>query len=129
LISSNCLSSISAAFQVSNPIVVFFLLNSSVQIFEVMTMIVFLKSIHLPLLSLSCHSSKIWSIIFKTSGEAFSISSKRITEYGFLLTASVSPHHSSYPTYPAGDQISFETENFSINSDISNLIIAPSSPK
>ena len=92
-------------------------------------MIVFLKSIHLPLLSLSCHSSKIWSIIFKTSGEAFSISSNRITEYGFLLTASVSPPHSSYPTYPAGDQISFETENFSINSDISNLIIAPSSPK
>jgi hypothetical protein len=67
--------------------------------------------------------------MFKTSGAAFSISSKRITEYGFLLTASVNPPHSSYQTYPAGDQISLETENFSIYSDISNLIIAHSSPK
>jgi hypothetical protein len=67
--------------------------------------------------------------MLSTSGEAFSISSKRITEYGCLLMASVRFPLSSYPTYQAGDQISFETEYFSINSDISNLINAFSSPK
>jgi hypothetical protein len=96
---------------------------------DVMTMIVFLKSIRLPFESFSCPSSRICRRIFSTSGAAFSISSRRITEYGFLFTASVNHHHSSYPTYPAGDQINFDTENFSMYSDISNLIIAVSSQK
>jgi hypothetical protein len=67
--------------------------------------------------------------MLRTSGAAFSISSSNITEYGFLFTASVSHPHSSYQTYHAGDHINFETENFSIYSDISNLIIAVSSQK
>ena len=49
--------------------------------------------------------------------------------YGFLLTASVSVPPSSYPTYHAGEPISFEALCFSINSDISTLISAFSSPK
>jgi hypothetical protein len=65
----------------------------------------------------------------KTSGCAFSTSSKRITAYGFLLTASVSCHHSSYQTYPAGAQMSFATLCFSIYSDISILMSAFSSSK
>jgi hypothetical protein len=127
--SLNCFESASSFVQVSKPIVVFFLLNSSVQMLDVMTMIVFLKSIRLPFESFSCPSSRICRRIFSTSGAAFSISSRRITEYGFLFTASVNHHHSSYPTYPAGDQINFDTENFSMYSDISNLIIAVSSQK
>jgi hypothetical protein len=127
--SLNCLVSISSFVHVSNQIVVFFLLNSSVHIFEVITIIVFLKSIHLPFESFSCHSSRICRRIFNTSGAAFSISSSNITEYGFLFTASVNHPHSSYPTYHAGEPISFDTENFSMYSDMSNLIIADSSPK
>jgi hypothetical protein len=127
--SLNCLESTSSLVPVSNHIVVFFLLNSSVQMFDVMTIIVFLKSIRLHLESFNCPSSKICRSILSTSGAAFSISSSRITEYGFLFTASVNHHHSSYPTYPAGDHISFDTENFSMYSDISNLIIADSSQK
>ncbi|MEI8253828.1 MAG: hypothetical protein WCG25_09080 [bacterium] len=98
-ISSNFLSSISCSVHhAENHIVHFFFVNSSDQILLVMIIIVLLKSINLHLLSLSCHSSNICSMIFKTSVEAFSISSKRITEYGFLLTASVRFHPSSYHT-------------------------------
>jgi hypothetical protein len=67
--------------------------------------------------------------MFSTSDDAFSISSNNTTEYGFLLTDSVRFHHSSYHTYHAGEPISFDTEYFSINSDMSILIIAVSSPK
>lgn len=92
-------------------------------------MIVFLKSIRLHLLSFRCHSSKSCSIIFNTSGDAFSISSNRTTLYGLRLTCSVSIPHCSYHTYHGADQISFETLCFSISSDISTLIIAFSSQK
>jgi hypothetical protein len=83
------------------------------QIFEVMMMIVFLKSTVLHFESVSLQSSKSWSNVLNTSGCAFSTSSKRITEYGFLLTASVSSHHSSYQTYHGAAQINLETVNFS----------------
>src|SRR5579884_3790322 len=43
-------------------------------------------------------------------------------EYGERFTRSVSWPPSSYPTYPGGDPISFETECFSMNSDISKRI-------
>ena len=56
----------------------------------VMMMIVFLKSTVLPLLSVKRPSSKTCNKMLNTSGCAFSISSNKITEYGFLLTASVS---------------------------------------
>ncbi|OQB42592.1 MAG: hypothetical protein BWY04_00028 [candidate division CPR1 bacterium ADurb.Bin160] len=112
-----------------NPIVHHFLLNCSLPRFEVITIIVLLKSTHLPLLSFNFHSSNICNKIFKTSNDAFSISSKSNTEYGFLLIASVSCPHSSYQTYPAGLPINLLTENFSIYSDISSLTIALSSPK
>ena len=67
--------------------------------------------------------------MLNTSGWAFSISSKRTTEYGFLLTLSLSCPPSSYPTYPGGEPISFDTLCFSIYSDISTRIIASSEPK
>lgn len=68
-------------------------------------------------------SSKTCNKILNTSGCAFSISSNRITEYGFLRTASVNCPPSSYPTYPGGDQINLATACFSIYSDISIRII------
>ena len=52
-------------------------------------MMVFLKSIFLPRLSVICPSSKICNNILKTSGCAFSISSNNTTAYGFLRTFSV----------------------------------------
>ena len=58
--------------------------------FEVMIIIVFLKLITLPLLSVSLPSSSICKSTLKTSGCAFSTSSKSTTLYGFLLTLSVS---------------------------------------
>ena len=56
---------------------------------EVIIIMVFLKSIFLPKLSVINPSSKICSKILNTSGCAFSISSNKITAYGFLLTFSV----------------------------------------
>ncbi len=47
---------------------------------EVMMMIVFLKSMVLPSPSVRWPSSKTWSRTLKTSGWAFSISSRRTTE-------------------------------------------------
>ena len=88
----------------------------------VIIIIVFLKSITLPVESVICPSSSTCKSILNTSGWAFSTSSKRITEYGFLLTFSLSCPPSSYPTYPGGEPISFDTVCFSINSDISTLI-------
>lgn len=88
-----------------------------------------LKSIQRPLLSFSVPSSSICKRIFSTSGDAFSTSSNSTTEYGFLRTASVSVPPSSYPTYHAGDHTSLDTLCFSINSDISTLMRAFSSPK
>src|SRR5579871_135710 len=60
--------------------------------------------------------------MLKMSGCAFSISSSRMIEYGERFTRSVNCPPSSYPTYPGGEPISFETECFSINSDISKRI-------
>ena len=65
-----------------------------------------------------------WSKVLNTSGCAFSISSKSITEYGLRLIASVSCHHSSCPIYPGGDQIRRATACFSMYSDMSSLTIA-----
>ena len=89
---------------------------------------VFLKSTVLPCESVSLPSSRIWRSILNTSGWAFSISSKSTTEYGFLLTFSVSWPPSSKPTYPGGEPISFDTVCFSIYSLISRRSIAFSSP-
>ena len=88
---------------------------------------VFLKSTVRPFESVKRPSSIIWSMILKTSLWAFSISSNNITEYGFLLTASVNWPPSSYPTYPGGAPIKRATWCFSIYSDISIRIIASSS--
>ena len=60
------------------------------------------------------------------SGCAFSISSNKTTEYGLLLTFSVSCPPSSYPTYPGGAPINLEIANFSIYSLMSILINASS---
>ena len=49
--------------------------------------------------------------------------------YGLLLTASVSWPPSLKPTYPGGEPINLLTVCLSINSDISNLIMASSLPK
>ena len=49
---------------------------------EVMMRTTFLKSTVRPCASVSCPSSSIWRSILKTSGWAFSISSKRTTLYG-----------------------------------------------
>ena len=58
--------------------------------FDVMMMIVFLKSTVLPSPSVSCPSSKTCSNRLKTSGCAFSTSSSSTTEYGLRFTRSVS---------------------------------------
>ena len=129
LMSSNCLLSISFLSPVANQILLCFFQNSSLPIFDVMMMMIFLKSISLPLASLSCPSSRICNRIFNTSVAAFSTSSNKSTQYGFLLIASVRFPPSSYHTYPAGEPINLDTEYFSMNSDISILIIAVSSPK
>ena len=80
---------------------------------------VFLKLATRPLLSVSLPSSSTCNKILNTSGCAFSISSSRITEYGFRLTASVNCPPSSYPTYPGGAPISLLTVCFSWYSLIS----------
>ena len=66
--------------------------------------------------------------MLKTSGWAFSISSKRTTLYGLRRIFSVNWPPSSKPTYPGGEPISLDTVCFSMYSDISSLIIAFSSP-
>ena len=58
--------------------------------FDVMITTVLLKSTVRPLPSVSRPSSSNCSITLRTSGWAFSISSKRTTEYGRRRTASVS---------------------------------------
>ena len=62
------------------------------------------------------------------SGCAFSISSSSTTEYGLRFTFSVSWPPSSWPTYPGGEPISFDTECFSMYSDMSKRISAFSLP-
>jgi len=91
-------------------------------------MTVFLKLTFLPLESVICPSSSTCSKILKTSGCAFSISSNKTTEYGFLRTFSLSCPPSSWPTYPGGEPIIFDTLCFSIYSDISTRIIDCSLP-
>ena len=102
---------------------------SLVPIFDVIMIIVFLKSTFLPRLSVSKPSSSTCRRILKISGCAFSISSKSTTEYGFLLTFSVSCPPSSYPTYPGGAPTNLERENFSIYSLISILTSESSESK
>ena len=92
--------------------------------FEVIMMIVFSKLTVRPCASVIRPSSNICNRMFKTSGCAFSISSKRITQYGRRRIRSVSWPASSYPTYPGGAPMIRDTECFSINSDISNRISA-----
>ena len=86
-----------------------------------------MKSTVLPCESVTLPSSNTCNNTLNTSGCAFSISSNNITEYGFLLTASVNCPPSSYPTYPGGAPINLDTEYFSIYSDISILTILCSS--
>ena len=95
---------------------------------DVIIMIVCLKSTFRPWASVICPSSSTCKRILNTSGCAFSISSKRITLYGFLLTFSLSCPPSSYPTYPGGEPIILDTLCFSMYSDISTRIIACSLP-
>ena len=64
-------------------------------IFEVMIIIVFFIFTTRPFPSVIRPSSRIWRKIFHTSLWAFSTSSRRITEYGCLRTASVNCPHSS----------------------------------
>ena len=64
---------------------------------EVRMIMVFLKSTVRPCESVIRPSSSTCSRTLNTSGCAFSISSNRTTEYGFLRTASVSWPPSSYP--------------------------------
>ena len=94
---------------------------------EVIMIMVFLKSTVFPRESVIRPSSSTCNNTLNTSGCAFSISSKSTTEYGFLLTASVSWPPSSYPTYPGGAPIRRLTENFSIYSLISSRTILLSS--
>ena len=63
---------------------------SRVPRFEVMMMIVFLKSTWWPCASVRWPSSRICSSVLNTSGCAFSISSKSTTLNGLRRTASVS---------------------------------------
>ena len=65
-------------------------LSESFGALEVMMMTVFLNDTVLPWLSVSLPSSRTCSSMLKTSGCAFSISSRRTTENCFLRTASVS---------------------------------------
>mmetsp|Transcript_17729 Transcript_17729/g.56663 ORF Transcript_17729/g.56663 Transcript_17729/m.56663 type:complete len:211 (+) Transcript_17729:346-978(+) len=64
---------------------------------EVMMMMVLSKLTTSPLLSVRRPSSNTWSRMLKTSGWAFSTSSKSTTEYGRRRTASVSWPPSSWP--------------------------------
>ncbi len=98
-------------------------------IFDVIIITVFRKSVFLPSESVRKPSSRTLNSRLKTSASAFSISSKSTIEYGERLTLSVSCPPSSKPTYPGGAPTSLETECFSENSDISNLIILSSEPK
>jgi len=97
--------------------------------FEVMMITVLEKSTFLPCESVICPSSNTWRRILNTSGCAFSISSNNTTEYGCLLTCSLSWPPSSCPTYPGGEPIILATLCFSIYSDISTRIMEFSSPK
>ena len=97
--------------------------------FDVMMIIVFLKSTVRPCESVIRPSSSTCNRTLNTSGCAFSTSSNSTTEYGFLRTASVSCPPSSYPTYPGGAPIRRETEYFSIYSLISRRTIFDSSSK
>ena len=63
---------------------------STPPIFDVIMMIVFLKSTVLPCESVIRPSSNTCNNTLNTSGCAFSTSSNKTTEYGFLRTASVS---------------------------------------
>ena len=92
-------------------------------------MMVFLKSTRRPRLSVICPSSNACRRRLNTSGCAFSISSKRITEYGLRRTRSVNWPPSSYPTYPGGAPTSLLMANFSMYSLISMRIMLSSLSK
>mmetsp|Transcript_11213 Transcript_11213/g.31354 ORF Transcript_11213/g.31354 Transcript_11213/m.31354 type:complete len:282 (+) Transcript_11213:304-1149(+) len=94
--------------------------------FEVRMMTAFLKLTTRPCESVTRPSSRICSRMLKTSPWAFSISSKRMTAYGRLRTASVSWPPSSYPTYPGGAPTSLLTVCFSMYSDMSMRTMAAS---
>ena len=96
--------------------------------FDVIITIVFSKLTVFPCASVSLPSSNTCNKMLNTSWCAFSISSNKIIEYGFLFTLSVNWPASSYPTYPGGAPINFAVELLSIYSDISNLIIDFSFP-
>mmetsp|Transcript_4747 Transcript_4747/g.11422 ORF Transcript_4747/g.11422 Transcript_4747/m.11422 type:complete len:201 (+) Transcript_4747:666-1268(+) len=97
--------------------------------FEVKMMMVFLKLTVRPCPSVIRPSSNTWRRTLKTSGCAFSISSKSTTEYGRRRTASDSCPPSSYPTYPGGAPSRREIDCFSMYSDMSMRTICDSSLK
>ena len=94
----------------------------------VIIMTQFVKSTVRPCPSVKRPSSSTCSKILKKSACAFSTSSKRMTLYGFLRTASVNCPPSSYPTYPGGAPTRRDTSCFSIYSDISKRSIFFSLP-
>ena len=77
------------------------------------------KSALRPLLSVRVPWSMTWSRMLNTSGCAFSISSRRSTQWGCLLIASVSRPPWSNPTYPGGAPMRRETVCRSMYSDMS----------
>ncbi len=81
-------SYVTASSALPNPTAV--LRRSAVPRFDVMMITVFLKSTVRPWASVNRPSSRIWRSVLKTSGWAFSISSKSTTENGLRRTASVS---------------------------------------
>ena len=85
----------------------------------VMMMMTLRKSVLRPLLSVKVPWSITCKRILKISGWAFSTSSNKRTQCGFLLTASVSKPPWSNPTYPGGAPIKRLTAWRSIYSDIS----------
>ena len=98
--------------------------NCFVPAFDVMIIMVFLKSTRRPFPSVSLPSSITCNSILKTVEFAFSISSSNTMLYGFLRTRSVSCPPSSYPTYPGGAPTRREVLNDSEYSDISIRIRA-----
>ena len=115
-------------FPDKNPIVLSLLLKICDPKLLVIIITAFVKSTVLPCPSVKRPSSNTCKRILKKSECAFSTSSKRMTLYGFLRTASVNCPPSSYPTYPGGAPTRRDTSCFSIYSDISKRIIFFSLP-
>ena len=95
---------------------------------EVMMSMALVKSTVLPFESVSRPSSSTWSKMLKTSGCAFSISSRRTSVCGLRRTASVSCPPSAKPTYPGGGPTSLDTAKDSMYSLMSIRTMLFSAP-